>query len=936
MKKPFSVLVALVFGLWAIISGVRAETLIDQSFGDATKPALGPNGQPSTQVSGVFPSGWSENSSNWTKVDVQCDPSVEDGVRFLRLDIKSIAANGRLLLCHPLPATGKETFYHLRMRVRAWNWDAPPALIGMRTMHVPYNYVWSTHLTTSSGWSDVDVRFELKNPGDDDLYLQVLDAGGKLDIAYLKLDEVSTTDLRAEADAAFPDHGPANLFRDSRFPLGLPSGWMISQQDSDQVEAPVPPLVGQWGFGPIHVEADPANLGPTGAPALKMESVEGKKVGVASEPFLPVYPFVAHAASFYAKGTGTWHCRVVVDEGANFEGAGPDVLSGMCADAAVTPGNKWTRITVPFSPREVADGYRIEFTGKTTLWIDGLQVGPQDKSGAYASAGDCEVALSVPDSDASDARIQFTDEPSQIAWFVTGKAPSGLLKFRVTNLYGEETALPDIPLSPALIGSRQTVDFSAALQTKPLGAFRLEAWVEADGKAISPHNEIVVNRLHRPHYWGKDAPHSPFGVHVAATTRNLILAKATGINWVRLHDVPYTWWVNLEPEKGRWNFYDGEIALYRKYKLSLLGEFGTAPKWASYYADAHKTTWDNGWDRWFQPKNLADYANYVTTVATRYKGVINDWDVWNEPWVFPFWAKGYDPTKPGLEAYLPGPHAQADYAALMHAADTAAHAVDPGCNVLGFNTTGVDAVGVRFSGKEWTEGVLQAGGLADCDTLCYHSYDGRRTGFPGDPIETALDAAFAPIREQNGGLNKPVWMTEGSPLSFIPLGFGLEKFSAFGNCNDNIEQDSERVAHFLLSLASRGVSRWFLFCLGSYTGECSPKWDMLITPDDCLHPCGVAHSAFAWLIEDKKFVRWHEVAPGVYAYLFRGGDEAVVVLSSKDEKAAFSLPTIAGAKALDLYGNELPAGSSFTGHLVYLTGQGAVADQLESALAPKS
>ena len=932
-------LILLAGSLCSALTLHAADVLIDSSFGEATAPVLTRQLGPSTQVTGVFPEGWMEDTS-WAHVSADCKPGQQDGIRFLRITTNAIQGRGRVDFCHTLPTVQQTSYYRLRMKVRAWNWNAPAPIIGVRHLHTPWDYVWSESLPNSSNWSEIDVRFELKPDAIPiALFIQTQCVGGKLDVAYVHLEEIPEANLRAEAEARYPGHGPANLFRNSRFPLGMQSGWYIKRECSDQ-ESPAasgPAFGGTWGNGTICVRADAANPGPTGAPSLAMSSIDAHAVTLSSEPFLPAYPFVEHAVTFSANGGGSWRVRVLVDG----DGSGPVDGSGsgnkdVLAQTTIAPTKDWKRYEIPFTPHKIAEGYRVEFVGTKTLRIDGLQVGPKEKAGTYASAGACEVALALSKSDAADARIQFDDEPAKVDYCVTGDAAGAQVKFRVMNLYHEETRLPDVPVVTTQPITTQTLDFSAALKNRPLGAFRIDAWVEKDGKTISPLNELVINRLRRPHYWGKDAPDSPFGINMDAVRRNIIMAKAVGINWERLHDIPYIWWSYLEPEKGQWTFYDGEIALFRELNMKLLGELATAPKWASFYADTGKTTWVD-WDRWFEPKNMSDFAAYVTKVATRYKGEINDWDVWNEPWTYPFWSRTYNLAKPnGIEGYTPGVHAAADYAELMKTAYTTLHGIDPSENVLGFDSTGhSDHDLYRFSGTEWTTGVFAAGGLNWCDTLCYHHYEPVPAGYPGDGNQVARDVAFGPVEKALGSLPKPVWMTEGSGTSGVVTGFGLAKVSAFGPEVDNYDAISDHTARELLSLLSEGNSKLFLYDMSQYVGRSTPTYIVLLTPDGYLHPSGVAHSNFAWLIEDKKFVRVREVSPGIYAFLFRGGDRAVVVLSSREDKVSFPIPTIGGADVLDLYGNPLPANSTFTGHLVYLAGQGTVADQLETTLAPK-
>jgi len=156
------------------------------------------------------------------------------------------------------------------------------------------------------------------------------------------------------------------------------------------------------------------------------------------------------------------------------------------------------------------------------------------------------------------------------------------------------------------------------------------------------------------------------------------MAKAVGVNWTRLHDAGgnYLMWYFLEPEKCKWVFHDKELNRYRKYGMKILGELGTAPKWASYYQDVGKDH-SGYFDCFYQPKNLEDYANYVKTVAERYKGVIDAYDVWNEPWIHAWWAVGYDESKTGeYGGYITSKNPTADFVKLMATAYQTAKAID--------------------------------------------------------------------------------------------------------------------------------------------------------------------------------------------------------------------------------------------------------------------
>lgn len=93
-------------------------------------------------------------------------------------------------------------------------------------------------------------------------------------------------------------------------------------------------------------------------------------------------------------------------------------------------------------------------------------------------------------------------------------------------------------------------------------------------------------------------------------------------------------WVKVEGEKGRWNFeeLDKNIELAGQHRTPVVLVLGTTPTWASArpkeegYNPPHAPKGSAA-----EPLRLEDWLNYVRTVATRYKGRVQYYELWNEP-----------------------------------------------------------------------------------------------------------------------------------------------------------------------------------------------------------------------------------------------------------------------------------------------------------------
>ena len=894
---------ALIVCCVACLSGVALaapKVLIDTQFGRETVDAQASAAKRNPRVTGRLPKGWADNSE-WANVWADYQDGRDGDRTYTRIAVTRLD-DGRCQATCPLPDLPKTAYF--RLEVTARTPTGSTVHMGIRQRGTPYKFLWEVRPALSAEWRSQTFDFQMRANRQPIGFWVNLDGVGQVDIAELRLAQLSREDIVAELRAKYPDGGPRNLFRNSRLPLGIQSGWSLGRDSSDGDDVVIGP--------------DGAVAGPSGSPALRIQAAQPMRL--TSEPFLVKLACEKHTASLHVRGKLRLKLSVLHNGGG---------MAGREIDIDSPTG--WTRAHVTFQPRLLGGVYALRVEGAGTFWIDGLQAAAGSEPIPYESQMPCEVALALPKSDASPARVQFDDERAAVRFQVTGTRRAATVKLKVVNAYGKAKELSLPSGRGAWLGGTHRYD--VAHPRTPYGPFRIEAWAEdARGKRISPLNELIVYRLRRPRYWGKDAPRSPFGVHTNSTTRHNLMAKAVGVNWVRLHDagLPYIGWYHLERQKGVWTFHDKEIRRYRRDHIKVLPCLSTAPEWASHYPGRAV----NGYfDRFYQPKRLADFANYVRVAVARYKDVVDTWDVWNEPWIHAWWGVGHDAEKGGRAGYFTSQHPQADFARLMKTARENARSVDAKAILLGVNSTTGGGGSSSIHGTEWTRGVVEAGGLDHADVVCYHNYASGVLAYPGDAIEKGFATATSPIAEKLGRIDRPVWMTEGSAAREM-LGNGMYHHTVQGQTPAACLDSADRLCRYIVSLLGAGCSKVFLYSMHCH-GYFGPPgaFGVLVTQEGYLHPMAAGHAALAWELEDTRFVRRIEVAKGVFAYMFEaaGAKRSVAVLAPRPSHGAYVPPSAPDAAVRDVLGNPWPAKQALGQRLVIVSASGS-ADELAGRL----
>ena len=704
------------------------------------------------------------------------------------------------------------------------------AFVIVRQSGAPYKEYFSGRVSLAAEWQEIRVFGEVTD--DTECFLMV-----RLDAPMtLWVDDANLRDVTTSQSDAVPRLG--NLVTGGSFETAqLPTGWAarFESRGNDPWLDPQPTI-------------DSANA-QVGRQSLRADIPADSRLRVDS-PLIEVNYNRAHTASVWLKAAAP-----DVQVQLNLEGT--DITSYASVGtqwkrftvAGTMPYRRWTRLQL--SVLNQADRPR-------TLWIDGAMLEERaTPSEAYAGAAPVELALDM----AAPGHVVFDGQSAEISVSTGGALPAGArLKRSMETLDGRAIALKNLVL-PAR-------SFALAPDaTQPRGMFKLRAQiVGADGAALSAPVELIWARLPRP----KDVPinDSYFGLHVPLSPRYIRVAQAVGAKWTRLHDTSMIGkWPVAEPQPGQFRFYDDAISGTRMMGLGILGMLDGAPDRVS---TTPRTKEGDYWNIWNIPNKagaLDSWENYVARVTGHYKGRIDDWEIWNEPWGNWWLGAGGSPEL---------------YAQLMTRAHSAAHQANPAVNIIGVDTTS------SFDEK-WIAPVLKAGGTNSFETFSFHDYTDVLYGGPNaGPIRET--AGYRALMKQFGTA-KPIWNTEGGS-------FGIGSWLAPQTGGMKPRDQVAYIVRYDVTMMAAGVRRSFLYAM--HTDPAMGEIETRVTEvGNVVKPILAARAVLASFVDGQGAPTRVEPEPGVEQYDFAGG---VSVLWSYDG-ADHTLGVPRGVKALDAMGN---------------------------------
>jgi hypothetical protein len=307
-----------------------------------------------------------------------------------------------------------------------------------------------------------------------------------------------------------------------------------------------------------------------------------------------------------------------------------------------------------------------------------------------------------------------------------------------------------------------------------------------------------------------------------------------------------TRWPDIEPSKGHWNFngLDKAVNLAEQHDTQILLTLATTPQWASAHPDLK-----SGWQQpglTSEPSSIDDWRAFVTQVATRYKGKISAYEIWNEPNLKQYWMGNTD-----------------QLIALVRTAHDAIKAVDP-------NALIVSPAATTSGGVGWLDEFLSKGGGQYVDVIGYHFYV-----HPQPPEATAdLAQKVKQAMQKNGMSNKPVWCTE----------IGWSEPKPF----PSDELAAAYVARTYAVSWAAGVSRVYWYAWDNH------KWASLQTTQSdsqTLTPAGQADGVIQQWLSGRRMDWCKSDDGGTWScQLDRNGTKEGIVWNVKDNKT-FSIPS---------------------------------------------
>lgn len=774
--------------------------------------------------------GWGDNSG-WADVDVEYSRDT-DAVRGVSQRIIShrVSAGAVQFVQKKIPLE-KDRSYLVSLWMKG-ELEGPVEVM-LRKHGTPYTTYARKALRVNNEWSLYE--FQLSSAVDDPSAMFMVRIAGR---GQIWLDEASIK-VASEPLSIAPEAG--NLIANASFEADL-DRWAVQVRESGGYRHEMP-----VSFADVRPSIITGEV-PHGLHAMRVDLPSYARMRMTTPPF-PVSPGSVYTTSLWVKSNRP---RILTISMKDME-LGPQQILSKRIEAA---GN-WKRyhFTVEIPPSSGRSKIlMIESEGKGSIWVDGVQVEIGEKR-KFAPAGPVEVGFKR----GRQPHLYHPDQPVALelclaTYEVTDEG--FLLLINSRDFHGMARELMSMNVYPDGPG---TQCYSINHPSDETGYYRVTASVSQNGTVVD-RATIAIGIV--PEISGPPLATSPFGGHARFNPTSLNAMRKLGVSWLRMHPPLGTKWFVVEPEQGRFEFNDKPIRYAKNLGFHILGSLDATPRWSSSAPSGMQAESAHGF-RAYPPRNISDWENYVETVVDRYEGMIDHWEIWNEPD-----SGGFLKLPGSTERLLEKDRKAKVYVELTKAAYKAAKKVNPGAVMVAGSGTGHPPV-------RWIEHIIDNGLAGYFDVLSFHYYtSGRPIDMHDVPARERVEEVRKIAENENDEHGIRIWETES--------GFPLEVCSpiAYGSPGEYCASDDEAVAFLLrnyLEWFTSGVERWFFYHMFFPDRTDRTRLAGFFEWDRSPTALAIAYAVMADMFRGMELKESYELSDGVSVMKFTGSKKTITV-----------------------------------------------------------
>ncbi len=797
------------------------------------------------KVSGMIAQAWLDNSS-WAQVRViyaeesrnnRSDHSCQ------RIDVQQVLDDGKVHFYQQLTSITVGQRYQAQVWLRES--VAVPIEVTVRQLDAPYRDIAYTTITPGNKWQQAELSWHVNNTDRLGLYIRVAEPV-----------TLWVADASVQQIAPLPA-SEGNLLVNGSFETGLAAGWIVWNSST------------RFADQPISVDRTTAYTGNASLKIRILPTLERMTVIELTSPPVEIPQADTYTASVALKSQ---YGPITVSVS----------LQGSKVAQSFTVDNQWQRVSITgvLLPGQTAFVVRSVNPAdkENTILVDAAELSRRSQpTPAYEPAYPVELNLTTT----QPAHVFHGSQAMVLNYAAVGLIPADAkLHLTISDLYDHREALPPLPLTSSNITLPRNI-------THRYGMYRATAVVfDASGQPISSEVDLCFARLPKPR--NIDPTQSFFGVHMPLTAPYFPIARALGIRWVRLHDASLlTKWTVAQPTPSPIRFFDAPITQCRKAGLAILGMLDGAPAWSTSKPNPTTDYMAHFYNNPDTPAGKQAWQAYVKAMVGHYKGRIDFWEVWNEPWNL-------------ADRFFPGTAEQ--YGNLLKLTCATAKRANRSATIVGIDTyRPIESVSPDF-----TKLAIKAAGISSFDVFSYHDYSPDTVADSQNNVQLKQAREFRQILKPfEGPSPKPMWTTEGG------VSHGLRSMYLRGQDGATLLADQARMVRFLVGLMAAGSQRFFLYTFFLHPKGYGSTDSLALEHDRALRPALAAWAVLASMVDGAGTPVTDDSIPGVSIFRFAASQGLQVTVYWSHDGKPHHIPYPKDAALLDIQGNPIDNKSKY-------------------------